>query len=501
MVSVSVLSALFLATTARPHAQPMAHEDGAPRAVPVVVTLETCPPLAVGASYRFQVDGWSGRASSPRWEVEAGTRLEVQVGRDGDLLVLPIAPSLETGDVVIAARWRTHDGEVRRGSCETTVVEARIHSLTFGGVGRGKVSRDCSVPPCLDYGAPDWVDDCAFPGARCDLVGDPVTYVAGSTVVLEDLVVQVRPADFAATAWVEGRGPAGLSFAGPVRIADGEAIPVHGRLGASDSLPDTVAAFEPFEIRWELSLTPAHFPIGVTRNPLFVTWAEPMGDRLVSYFAIGSRAAAGEGEATEVVDAVWEYFATLQVANATGDLLGYYRGVTCAADLEIYDAPGLVTHLNGQCGAWQDLFIQVLRTQGIVGAMPVTVEPIADDGFLVQRYRFEDKGRSANGAAYPYTVRNPCAPPSPNREDVEDLHGLRGQDEGDPASLFARHFMVKLDGRYYDPSYGRGPFEGPRPLANQAWEETSLAGFVAWLENALGARKNDPNLCETTFDR
>lgn len=51
------------------------------------------------------------------------------------------------------------------------------------------------------------------------------------------------------------------------------------------------------------------------------------------------------------------------------------------------------------------------------------------------------------------------------------LRGARAQHNDWPPADFPNHVLVKVDGMYYDPSYGAGPFE-----SELAWERAQLAG-------------------------
>jgi hypothetical protein len=51
------------------------------------------------------------------------------------------------------------------------------------------------------------------------------------------------------------------------------------------------------------------------------------------------------------------------------------------------------------------------------------------------------------------------------------MPGVAGQDNPNPYSDFNRHFILKVNGRYYDPSYGKD-------YGNVLeWENDNVAGF------------------------
>ena len=56
--------------------------------------------------------------------------------------------------------------------------------------------------------------------------------------------------------------------------------------------------------------------------------------------------------------------------------------------------------------------------------------------------------------------------------DVSDADGVPGQNTTNPLSIFSVHALMKINGSYYDPSYGT-------KFTNlQQWEDQSVAGFV-----------------------
>lgn len=77
---------------------------------------------------------------------------------------------------------------------------------------------------------------------------------------------------------------------------------------------------------------------------------------------------------------------------------------------------------------------------------------------------------------------------------------MPGQGNPNPPGGFFNHFIVKYDGKYYDPSYGGGPFD-----TQNDWENASLDGFFIDTGLVVGgkrvqyAKKNDPTVVETVF--
>jgi len=122
---------------------------------------------------------------------------------------------------------------------------------------------------------------------------------------------------------------------------------------------------------------------------------------------------------------------------------------------------------NGQCGAWADLLESCWRTQGIGTGDMVLVE--ADIwrqmGFIVRNWTFSGNGTSTQTSPYVYVLHS----------DVTDTTGVAGQNNPDPESVFALHYVVRFGrNQIYDPSYGLGPFS-----SQLEWETQAIAGFLA----------------------
>ncbi len=70
--------------------------------------------------------------------------------------------------------------------------------------------------------------------------------------------------------------------------------------------------------------------------------------------------------------------------------------------------------------------------------------------------------------------------------NVWPLEGAPGQDSPSPPPDFPNHYILRIDGKYYDPSYGNGPFDD-----HESWEAASLAA------DGTIVRDDDDNLLGT----
>lgn len=399
-------------------------------------------------------------------------------------------------------------------------VSAAIQSVAYGGTGSRTVRIDCPNPPCSSYGSPQWLDanydgDVEDPGDR----NYPVAYVRDTDVALSSVKFYVTPGGLSAGGIpVRGFGPDGLVFEGNGDLS-GNFLTVPGTLTSSLPLPNTVRYYAGFAIDWEVAFDGVtYYPAGTSSSRMYVTYASPLGDRLESYFHIGTAAADGQSDQQDLIDAVWAEFADREVYNAHGQRLAYYRDVLCAAQCTYYTASTLVYYTTSQCGGWADLMIQCLRTQGVSNALFITIEPQSYPtlpldcgsppgsamGFIVNNYNYL-LTYPPPCLSYPYLLNDPCgyysAWPQPT---CIDAPGIPGQDNPNPASWFARHFIVKINLKYYDPSYGAGPFTGTLQEANLAWEQGAISGYFGIAQTSptrLGVRKDVPELRETYFNQ
>lgn len=316
---------------------------------------------------------------------------------------------------------------------------------------------------------------------------------------------------------IEGRstdmrlmGP--LAVGGGVGISDPlQSVALQG--GGIASLENTVGVEQRaiwWGLHWGRDGRTAWRSIGNSSNLLYRVGGLPTTQPLYeALLHIGCNAAdgwpdhgavAGETPAEaehRLVTFIWDEFKDRVVTRTAGQQLGYYRNGPCDIANEVADANELIRQTNGQCHSWADLFARTLMAQGVQSGTSrvqfVRVEPIRTlvpdcvtgneefMGFLVKHYHLA--GGGASGCAnHPFRINAPCAVAGSAwfwpTTDAADQNGTPGQGSTDPASFFERHFIVKHGDRYFDPSYGAGPFIAGNPdQAALAWENTSIAGY------------------------
>ena len=124
---------------------------------------------------------------------------------------------------------------------------------------------------------------------------------------------------------------------------------------------------------------------------------------------------------------------------------------------------------SGQCGSWASFLLDMYRVHGITRGRKIALARSAifwrgdgPIGFLVKKWRFNTPPASSpNNWTHVY-----------GKQCVLE-HKAPGQGNPDPPPRFWNHYIVWIDGVYYDPSYGSGPF-----TSQGAWENGSIDGLL-----------------------
>jgi hypothetical protein len=154
----------------------------------------------------------------------------------------------------------------------------------------------------------------------------------------------------------------------------------------------------------------------------------------------------------------------------------------------------LLQQTDGQCAAFSSLFVNSLRVAGHNAAKFLVQlhSTVANEIMFISNWNIAGPGTSTVNL-YPLqnTLSNPGVFPGEsgvgsyirsingeweyywgNIVEVSDKIGAPGQNTDNPKSSFSDHTLVRIGGRYYDPSYGRD-FD-----TLQLWEEGSVAAFA-----------------------
>jgi hypothetical protein len=168
---------------------------------------------------------------------------------------------------------------------------------------------------------------------------------------------------------------------------------------------------------------------------------------------------------------------------------------------------------DGQCQAWANYFTRVLKSGGIttpIDSVKITPStPINVSNLLVKTWTFPiNGGTSQLIPGYPYQnlySPNDVETRNPAQGDngvwgykwgtVNEFNHVpnSGQNNTNPKSHFYNHYIVKINGTYYDPSYGT------KATSEIDWQTQSLDGIALSNNVLLVARKTTPLLREVNF--
>jgi hypothetical protein len=376
----------------------------------------------------------------------------------------------------------------------------------------------------------EWYDS-DLSGTAGNAVGDrrfPIVYTKNQSLTLNSVIDMLGPADVKIDVKVTA------SYGSLELLADDKHVAAGGLtltgVTSTNNLPDNVD-WEELVLTWKISFNDGVTweQVGISENPLYLTYADPTATPLFhSLVHIGSSKAKGAQQEQSVVDAIWSYFAGLDVHRvdraepegslSEGALLTYwkppYQGCVATNTAE------LLKKANGQCGSWAEFFRDTLGAQGISAAKK-TVYPINYANIFmigVSPWTFTGAGTvNINNFAHPNDPTkavvidvngNPFAIP------IADLAGFnyvvgndltftapQGQGNSTTPEAFFNHFITEYNGVYYDPSYGIGPY-----VSKEAWETAALDAFLVrtWdftnnMVVILG-RREDPAVLETNIN-
>jgi len=282
-------------------------------------------------------------------------------------------------------------------------------------------------------------------------------------------------------------------------------------LNSPEAIPDVIRNTE-IVLNWQVSLDGGPWlDVGSSVNTAYVTWDDPLtAAPFETCLYVGCQAADGAGgtvgvDESMVLAEIWsDSFSTLDVKRADGQLLTYY-GFRDNNGNSMYD-PGidddfndpsrcpwtgtadLLANRNGQCHAWAEFMRDVLDAQGI-GAINGHSTQIIAVRIKQQFHGFAIKNWATSGTSYPKLIidldagvdGSSATTPDPNSNQAADAPGVPGQGTSpNPPAGFSNHYIVWANARYYDPSYGLGPF-----IDLKDYEDAALAGTIIVVGNEM----------------
>jgi hypothetical protein len=399
-----------------------------------------------------------------------------------------------------------------RGSVSYNVWRSGVATLTFSGANFRNVLQDNGSGA---YSTPHW-DAGSVTGGTFS----PACYIRNGTLTVS-VGFTISSAGTTSGKLI-GTASSGGTFSADVTIgAGGFSV---ADLPCSATISSTVDYFNPLTITWELSLDggASYAPIGTTANRVYVTWSTPaQATPNETLLLTGCTAAKGVTgivgtDDDKVLDAVWVKFQTRSIRRASDNVLLTYYGffdvngngawdAGIDTDLNdpflcrITDAGGLIRTGNGQCHAWADFMNEVMKAQGLGSINGVANE---DVGLVIKAAvgdLFAVKNWAKTGVS-PRTVvsfdagvdGSAAVAPNPANNEAADAAGAAGQGNSpNPPSNFVNHYIVKMNGKYYDPSYALGPFTDRKVYEDAAFAGSLRQVGMTWLLDDLPA--NDGN--------
>lgn len=226
-------------------------------------------------------------------------------------------------------------------------------------------------------------------------------------------------------------------------------------------------------------------------------------------FHISCTKSTGRTSEPSIADAIWSVFAGLNVRRKGDNTQFKYWNPAISTIPQHLSLMLQNTNANGSCLAWSEFLIHTLDVQFISSSRVFEIKPKAKtaNGFLVKSWKFGLHIQSGANGVIDSAVRNDdilyenVILPGPNGMldsfplnddvvvdglvhgmeypyvmgfDVCDQAGVSGQGNSNPPGAFLNHFIVQYAGRFYDPSYGTGPY------ANElAHENASIDGVYS----------------------
>lgn len=328
-----------------------------------------------------------------------------------------------------------------------------------------------------NFSPPEWLDT---RGAADQF---PVCYTRDKKIRLTAKFAVTTQPSSSETVEVRGTatfGTATLRWTGTTTVAPGTTeVTVSGML-SDNPLPNIVECYESSPITWEMNPASTGWsPAGTTQNVVYATLADPTGTpvywTLLEISCKGARNATSEAM---LVSGAWSPFTTRSLnRKRDGHALTYWNPDTTRATNTrrlLAAADG-----SGQCGSWAEILIDMFKVHGITSADKIEIirsqAARSDIGFLVKNWRFNHPPASS-ATSFTHVMGTECV----------ELPGIPGQNNPNPPPAFFNHFIVRHGGRFYDPSYGAGPF------ADQvSWEAAAIDGLF---EDSTGRAGHDKSL-------
>jgi hypothetical protein len=426
-------------------------------ALRTMLTLSACGPSGAAGNL---VLSWNSSVVSIYTEPTGGTALEQFIkpfsGFNGtNLYVEGIAPGSNT------LSWSYSGQSDCVDTIRATILKVDLKEVSFSGDKYHVITADDESET---YTAPHWVDNSNQLNGNADDPGDvkrPVAFTRNTKPKVSAKWI-VQPSGLNVSFKLKGQVPNCISFPSTIATLNGNELTITGVESAA-AFVNEVSFFDPLEISWQFSVDngATWLDAGTSDNQVYVTLSDPLTTVYHTLAHLGCKNAQGETTEANTTAKIWQEFTDRDVRRVDGLQLTYYTSYLCS----YITTADLLTHGDGQCGAWAKLFLDMRKVQGIADTdeyvifLPIPPPGIPQEyvGFIVKNWTFTGVGSSGH-TNYPYfnLPDNPFIGTSSYNwrfAEVNEANGIPGQGNPNPASMFNNHQVV-ISGEYYDPSYG-----------------------------------------------
>lgn len=235
------------------------------------------------------------------------------------------------------------------------------------------------------------------------------------------------------------------------------------------ALPDKVDHIAAWDITWThvLEDNANWVDAGTSTSPLYVVLGDPQKPIYFTLLDVSCESAKGKSSPDEVVTESFKPYADARgtgkgfVRKGDGLSMSYYnKGSATGSGSDMQTTDGLLSNAEatGRCGGWATLLRHMWAMHDITLTgrrwyIRADQKSLMNTNlrFLVKNCTFSAKGSAPTEA---YTHNGTRA-----KNEVTKLEGLPGHGQNNPQFDFGDHVVVKYGGKYYDPSYGVGPYD------------------------------------------
>jgi hypothetical protein len=183
-----------------------------------------------------------------------------------------------------------------------------------------------------------------------------------------------------------------------------------------------------------------------------------------SVYDLSCRNAQFQNSDTGIINHVWNEFIDQVILNQNGDSLIYYK----TWNTTYTSLSSLLRYRTAQCYTFAQLFLAALKIQGVartsnyvnISAGGTSACGYSVNRMLVKNWQFGNPSAASQCTAFPYKATYGSLLNGSSTgynfltADITDMTGSKGSCNPNPPSLFNNHQLAKIDGVYYDPSYG-----------------------------------------------